>query len=223
MKKLITTLTLCFGFTIAINAQCNCENIDDDKTYCYDNETFKEYCATFTDGAVIFELRKKKKIRSIPIITDATSKDLIKIAEDKKLKVTASDILFIQEALKVWKTESWNLGQKYTESGLGIKVLKDTSGEFPKKGQRVKVHYSGFLASNGKKFDSSVDRDEPFVFELGAGRVIRAWDEAVSKIRIGSKVIVKVPSELGYGRRGAGSAIPPNSDLFFEIEVLGIE
>ncbi|NAS32182.1 FKBP-type peptidyl-prolyl cis-trans isomerase [Flavobacteriaceae bacterium R38] len=164
----------------------------------------------------------KKKNKSIPLSASATLADLISISQNKKLKISATDILFIQEGLKEWAVESRKLGHEYTDSGLGIKVIKESDGEFPEKGKRVRVHYIGYL-EDGTKFDSSVDRNEPFSFPLGQERVIKGWDEGVSKLRIGSKAILKIPADLGYGARGAGGVIPPNATLYFEIEVLGVE
>lgn len=88
-------------------------------------------------------------------------------------------------------------------------------------GQRVTVHYTGWLTS-GKKFDSSVDRGQPFVFPLGGGRVIRGWDEGVAGMRVGGKRKLTIPPHMGYGARGAGGVIPPNATLVFEVELLGV-
>ena len=107
-----------------------------------------------------------------------------------------------------------------TASGLIIEDLIVGSGAEASAGQEVTVHYTGWL-TNGTKFDSSKDRDDPFVFPLGGGRVIRGWDEGVQGMKIGGKRKLTIPPELGYGARGAGGAIPPNATLVFEVELLG--
>lgn len=109
-----------------------------------------------------------------------------------------------------------------TKSGLKYVELKDGLGDEAKAGDVVTVHYTGWL-TNGKKFDSSVDRKEPFSFNLGKGEVIKGWDEGVAGMKIGGKRKLMIPSKLGYGERGAGGAIPPNSDLVFEVELLKVK
>jgi len=109
-----------------------------------------------------------------------------------------------------------------TKSGLKYVELKEGTGPAAKAGDKVSVHYTGWL-KNGKKFDSSVDRGEPFEFELGAGKVIKGWDEGVQGIKVGGKRKLIIPPALGYGQRGAGRVIPPNSELIFEVDLLGIK
>lgn len=109
-----------------------------------------------------------------------------------------------------------------TASGLEYEVIKEGDGAAPKAGQTVVVHYTGWL-TDGKKFDSSVDRGQPFKFQLGQGRVIKGWDQGLALMKIGDKRKLIIPPELGYGARGAGGAIPPNATLIFEVELLGIE
>lgn len=101
-------------------------------------------------------------------------------------------------------------------------------GAEAKSGNTVSVHYTGWLYDpkaadkHGKKFDSSKDHGEPFEFRLGAGAVIRGWDQGVAGMKIGGKRTLVIPSELGYGSRGAGGAIPPNATLIFDVELLGV-
>jgi len=108
------------------------------------------------------------------------------------------------------------------KSGLKYVDVEEGAGPAAVSGKNVTVHYTGMFP-NGKKFDSSIDRDTPFTFKLGAGQVIKGWDEGVSGMRIGGKRKLFIPPELGYGKKGAGSVIPPNSDLCFEVELLGVE
>ena len=109
-----------------------------------------------------------------------------------------------------------------TASGLLIETLDEGSGEAASTGQRVTVHYTGWL-EDGTKFDSSLDRDAPFQFNLGAGQVIRGWDEGVAGMKPGGKRKLTIPPELGYGAHGAGGVIPPNATLIFEVELLSID
>jgi FKBP-type peptidyl-prolyl cis-trans isomerase len=111
--------------------------------------------------------------------------------------------------------------EQTTASGLRYIDFGGGSGAAAKAGDNVSVHYTGTL-ENGQKFDSSVDRNQAFQFPLGAGRVIKGWDEGVAGMRVGDKRRLIIPSDLGYGPRGAGGVIPPNATLIFEVELLGI-
>jgi peptidylprolyl isomerase len=106
--------------------------------------------------------------------------------------------------------------------GVKIEVLKEGTGPMPAKGQTVVVHYEGTL-QDGKKFDSSVDRGQPFEFQVGVGKVIPGWDQALQKMKVGEKAKITIPPEYGYGARGAGNVIPPNSTLIFDVELLKIK
>ncbi|MGH9318232.1 MAG: FKBP-type peptidyl-prolyl cis-trans isomerase [Thermoanaerobaculia bacterium] len=113
-----------------------------------------------------------------------------------------------------------------TATGLQYEDIQVGTGAQPKTGQTCVMHYTGWLWENnakGKKFDSSVDRGQPFEFVLGVGRVIKGWDEGVSSMKIGGKRTLLIPPQLAYGSRGAGSAVPPNATLLFEVELLSIK
>jgi FKBP-type peptidyl-prolyl cis-trans isomerase FkpA len=110
-------------------------------------------------------------------------------------------------------------GLKYTDTNVG-------TGAEAAKGHKVSVHYTGWLYNNGAKgakFDSSLDRGQPFAFGLGAGQVIRGWDEGVAGMKVGGKRTLIIPPELGYGARGAPGAIPPNATLMFDVELLKVD
>lgn len=109
-----------------------------------------------------------------------------------------------------------------TPSGLKYTDLTEGTGREAKKGDAVEVHYTGWLQSKDQPFDSSVG-GRPFSFPLGAGKVIKGWDEGVAGLKVGGKRLLVIPPELGYGKRGAGADIPPDSTLYFEVELLKIK
>lgn len=113
-----------------------------------------------------------------------------------------------------------------TPSGLKIIDTQVGTGATPKTGQTCVMHYTGWLYENGakgEKFDSSVDRGQPFEFPIGTGRVIKGWDEGVATMKVGGKRTLIIPPELGYGARGAGGVIPPNATLLFDVELLDVK
>jgi len=113
-------------------------------------------------------------------------------------------------------------GVQTTSSGLKYEDIKVGEGPSPAPGQTAVVHYTGWL-TDGKKFDSSLDRGQPFRFVVGQGQVIKGWDEGVATMKVGGKRKLTIPPELGYGSRGAGGVIPPNATLVFEVELLAVE
>ena len=113
-----------------------------------------------------------------------------------------------------------------TPSGLQIIDTQIGTGASPRAGQTCVMHYTGWLyqgGAKGQKFDSSLDRRQPFEFPIGQGRVIRGWDEGVASMKVGGKRTLIIPPDLGYGARGAGGVIPPNATLIFEVELLGVK
>lgn len=113
------------------------------------------------------------------------------------------------------------MSEKMTDSGLKYEDINEGDGDEAQAGQTVEVHYTGWLES-GEKFDSSVDRSQTFSFKLGAGQVIKGWDEGVAGMKIGGKRKLTIPPQLGYGAKGAGGVIPPNAVLIFDVELLGL-
>ena len=112
-----------------------------------------------------------------------------------------------------------------TASGLQITDSTTGTGASPNTGQTCVMHYTGWLYENGKKgnkFDSSLDRGQPFAFKIGVGQVIKGWDEGVASMKVGGKRSLIIPPQLGYGARGAGGVIPPNATLLFEVELLEV-
>lgn len=144
----------------------------------------------------------RKSLAVVTILTAMCSMPAMAAQDQVKDKAAAS------------KTVTSATGLKYVDVKVG-------SGASPVKGKQVKVHYTGTLES-GKKFDSSVDRNEPFSFVIGVGQVIPGWDEGVMGMKVGGKRKLTIPAQLGYGARGAGGVIPPNATLLFDVELLDV-
>ncbi len=115
-----------------------------------------------------------------------------------------------------------NKNKGVTNTGMKYEIIKEGTGPSPVRGDSVTVHYTGWL-EDGTKFDSSVDRKQPFTFKLGVGQVIQGWDDGVATMKVGGITKFFIPPELGYGSRGAGGVIPPNAKLIFEVELLSIK
>jgi len=186
--------------------------------YCYSSPAFQGICIQFSEKQPNFLLQNGKKARYIPGSTSPSNDYFLSLAGDEKLKLTALEILFLQEAMKSWSIESRKFGYSYKESGLGVKILTQGTGELPVVGDRVTVHYTGWL-EDGTKFDSSVDRGKPFAFSLGTGQVIKGWDEGIGLLSKGTRALLRIPAELGYGSIARGQ-IPANATLIFEVEVI---
>lgn len=133
---------------------------------------------------------------------------------------TASDLL-PENTTDEAPTTDMDENMTTTDTGLAYEDLEVGTGAVPTQGQTVTVHYTGTL-ENGEKFDSSRDRNRPFSFTIGVGQVIKGWDEGVSTMRVGGRRKLVIPPDLGYGPRGAGGVIPPNSTLIFDVELIRI-
>ncbi|HET8920410.1 MAG TPA: FKBP-type peptidyl-prolyl cis-trans isomerase [Xanthobacteraceae bacterium] len=135
------------------------------------------------------------------------------------LSVAATGVIAMSEAADAQPVTT-------TPSGLKIIDVKVGTGPSPKPGQTCMMNYTGWLYENGKKgakFDSSLDRNQPFSFPIGQRQVIAGWDEGVATMKVGGKRTLIIPPELGYGARGAGGVIPPNATLIFDVELLGVK
>jgi FKBP-type peptidyl-prolyl cis-trans isomerase len=172
------------------------------------------------DSAVFYHAGGKTKLLRAPLTKQAPlAATLAFIKANPKAKLGPLDALLYQDALATWDSVKMTIGFTITASGLGYKITEQGTGPNPQAGKRVTVHYRGYL-ENGQEFDSSFKRAEPFEFMLGTGQVIKGWDEGIQLFPIGSKGTLRIPADLGYGARGAGAVIPPNSVLYFDIEVV---
>ena len=133
--------------------------------------------------------------------------------------IFVASVPFTAAAQTVGKTMTTSTGLQITDSKIG-------AGASPRPGQVCVMHYTGWLfqdGAKGSKFDSSLDRGQPFEFSIGQGQVIRGWDEGVASMKVGGKRTLVIPPELGYGARGAGGVIPPNATLIFDVELLAVK
>ncbi len=156
----------------------------------------------------------KKRVRYIPVLFWVVAV----LAVPDLQGLSAAD----QKEGKIEQSEPGKEKTEKTPSGLQYVDLTRGEGASPQKGKTVAVHYTGWL-TNGKKFDSSVDRGEPFEFQIGVGQVIPGWDEGVSTMKVGGKRKLIIPPGLAYGKRGAGNVIPPDATLVFEVELLKVK
>lgn len=191
--------------------------------YYHNTATFPGMCAQFTlnsETCDFYPTEKAKQPMVLPVLNTVNPETLAGLIK-KNPKVSAMDVAFLLGAYEQWSKEKLNIGFTILPSGLGYKIVEEGNGKLPEKNKKVKVHYKGYL-TDGTKFDSSFDRNEPIEITLGVGQVIKGWDEGIGLFKVGSKGVLKIPADLGYGNRAAGS-IPPNSTLFFDIEVVSAE
>jgi len=141
----------------------------------------------------------------------------------EKLLLLSMATTFVLGALALQGTANAEEGFTKTSTGLEIKDTEVGDGDEAKSGDRVSVHYTGTLYPTGEKFDSSLDRNDPFSFRLGAGQVIKGWDEGVAGMKVGGKRTLLIPSSLAYGDGGIPSVIPPKATLKFDVELLDVD
>ncbi len=203
-----------------------------------------EFTAINTDGGVIDKAAMTKLLSSGQIKLDEIRTDEFKLRQYGNTAIVTGQATYIRDQKPLgssshqevwirragrWQVVSWvsipidrnSIGATTTESGLKYIDHVVGTGASPKSGQTVTVHYTGTL-TDGSKFDSSVDRGQPFEFTIGIGRVIKGWDEGVMSMKVGGKRRLIIPPHLGYGSRNAGP-IPPNSTLIFEVELLDVK
>ncbi len=166
---------------------------------------------------------EKMKVEATMKAEPAAPAEVNKAEQEAKKAALEADKAAKATEKKAEKAAKMEAKEMTTETGLKYVDLKVGTGASPKKGNKVSVHYTGWLL-DGKKFDSSVDRGQPFEFNIGTGQVIKGWDEGVMSMQVGGKRKLIIPPDLAYGQRAVGGGlIPPNSTLIFEVELLGIK
>ncbi len=224
LKFLFICLTLSGFSTLNLFAQCDqCPPSTDKPDYCNTQSAFPGKCAQFSANKTEFAFYSSNKSKTPTMLkttTEPTQEAMLELLKQDP-KLDAHDILFLMAAIKGWSEAKMNLGFTVLPSGLAYKLVKEGTGKLPEKNKKVKVHYKGYLP-DGKTFDSSYDRNQPIEITLGVGQVIKGWDEGIGLFKVGSKGVLKIPPQLGYGPNGTGP-IPGNATLFFDIEVVSAE
>lgn len=242
MKRGFLILMIALGGAFFLPAQCDgCKSVAGEVIdFCFVEPEWPDHCVQFTEEADYFYYQAPSVNKGVPARFSFPTQQqryatsyLTGLAEsNKKLKLTSRDLLIMEHGMELWHQlegiRKWDpavvlSGYTLTSSGLGYKVLVSGRGKAPSKGRKVNVHYTGYL-ENGEKFDSSLDRKQSFQFTLGAGQVIKGWDEGLAIMTVGSRYLLRIPPHLGYGQAGAGGGeIPPNATLYFDVQLLSAE
>lgn len=181
-------------------------------------------CVLFSlNDSLLYYSPAKGKALAHPILASnqRTASHWVRFAQ-KYPKLKADEMLLLQAAVAAWDTAKMNIGFTILPSGLAYKVTKQGNGKPAEKGKRVYVHYRGYL-QDGKEFDNSFKRGQPIDIILGAGQVIKGWDEGIALFKVGDQGTLKIPPQMGYGERGIAGVIPGNATLYFDIEVVRVE
>ncbi|MGQ9864178.1 MAG: FKBP-type peptidyl-prolyl cis-trans isomerase [Bacteroidia bacterium] len=192
-------------------------------TTAYKDYIFRhgKVCVGFSVQETVWAFAQKGKIQYFPFPKSRALGDLL--SWQTKLKnLKTPEVLIALEALQKWDSAKKDVGFTYTASGLGYKILQKGSGDPVGTGKRVKVHYRGYLV-DGRVFDDSYQRGQPIEFTVGSKQVIPGWEEGIALMAVGTKGVLRIPPELGYGARGVPGIIPPNAVLYFDVEVVGAE
>ncbi|MCG8326519.1 MAG: FKBP-type peptidyl-prolyl cis-trans isomerase [Chitinophagales bacterium] len=177
-----------------------------------------EDASTLYYDVVVTDILSQEAYQEKAAAERAEKEQAIAALQERKTAVAESTA----ESLKAYKAGELGDQLQETESGLKYVVLEEGTGAKATPGNQVKVHYYGVLAEDGTMFDNSFGRGEPFGFGLGEGRVIRGWDEGIALLNVGSKAVLFIPAELGYGANGAPPTIPPGAELAFYVELVGV-
>jgi FKBP-type peptidyl-prolyl cis-trans isomerase len=178
--------------------------------------------ASFRANQPQFEYYAGNHRLSLTIPTERTTAAFIELAKQGGNKLTATDMCVIMEALVKWDSAKVYVGTTRLPNGLAYRIDTPGSGATLQNGQNISVHYRGRLP-NGQVFDSSFERGQPISLVLGQGRVIQGWEQGLLHFKVGSKGVLVIPPDLGYGMRGAPPVIPPGATLIFDIEVVSAQ
>jgi peptidylprolyl isomerase len=178
--------------------------------------------AGWDEGIALMHVGEKAELTIPPALAFGENEGAGGLVPPNSTLIFEVELVAIQEGAPEAPTTVEEGDYVTTESGLQVYDFVEGDGATPETGQTVTVHYTGWL-EDGTKFDSSLDRGQPFTFSIGVGQVIAGWDEGVATMQVGGKRQLRIPPELGYGEQGAGAVIPPNATLIFEVELLDVQ